>query len=106
MIVSFEYYASIYIYFTDDRYIITTGAVTALFSSLLGSVLPQVRTSKKDVIIYFFRISVNHSTWLWLLGFGYGFLQPKLFFHFFLFLLYFVTKLFLLSSSYMFWTFE
>jgi hypothetical protein len=49
------------LHFTHDRYIITTGAVTALFSSLLGSVLPQVHKNKNknkiEVNNYLFSIS-------------------------------------------------
>jgi len=38
------------LHFTSDRYIITTGAVTALFASLLGSVLPQVHKRAFKII--------------------------------------------------------
>lgn len=71
--MSLEYYASSSI--LPDRYIITTGAVTALFASLLGSILPQVHKQVLKILFIYLAsvLIILLSYGCYLLDFGFEF---------------------------------
>ena len=71
--MSLEYYASSSI--LPDRYIITTGVVTALFANLMGSILPQVHKQVLKILFIYLAsvLIILLSYGCYLLDFGFEF---------------------------------